>query len=169
VGKEFGYDMMAGDWVAPYGSGKIADLIFKTNIIRKKDRYVDFHYELDLRFPNPKDGFLFVFQRKNSEFKSPYEAPADGDYQKTWTQIEKRTPGSGIVTNDDPNRCYIFRVRTKTDGKGNIISCHYAKGYGEISDIRLYFNPIPNDRNLEFDPQKNLFKDLRAEEWPHDP
>ncbi len=32
-----------------------------------------------------------------------------------------------------------------------------------------YFNPVPNDRNLEFDPGQNLFKNLEFDEQVHVP
>jgi hypothetical protein len=32
-----------------------------------------------------------------------------------------------------------------------------------------YLNPTPNDRNMEFDPKQNLFKDLKPMEEVKDP
>jgi len=51
------------------------------------------------------------------------------------------------------------------DKDGKIISANYAKVMGDFRlDARhggvgftYYFNPTPNDRNLEFDPKQNLF------------
>jgi hypothetical protein len=44
-----------------------------------------------------------------------------------------------------------------TDEKGKIISTCYGKIYGDFLKLTYYFNPTPNDRNLEFDPKRNLF------------
>jgi len=55
----------------------------------------------------------------------------------------------------------------------NEISAHYAKFITDVQiDIRgrikftSYFNPTPNDTNLEFDLKKNLFKNLKDSEKP---
>lgn len=60
---------------------------------------------------------------------------------------------------------YFLRVRTELDEKGNVKSANYAKVHGDFefwatSEMRFtyYFNPTPNDRNLEFDPDQNLLK-----------
>ena len=62
----------------------------------------------------------------------------------------------------------VFRVRTVLDDKGNIISARYGKIYGPIEygdsdsnqggrvSFTYYLNPMDNDRNLEFDPSRNL-------------
>jgi hypothetical protein len=59
---------------------------------------------------------------------------------------------------------YFLRTRVQLDADGDIISANYAKIYDEIRfDARglvsfwYYYNPTPNDRNLEFDPARNLF------------
>jgi hypothetical protein len=50
------------------------------------------------------------------------------------------------------------------DDKGDIVSANYAKLVGDIDlhavrgvSFTYYFNPTPNDRNLEFNPGRNLF------------
>ena len=49
----------------------------------------------------------------------------------------------------------IFRTRTHVDENGNLISAHYGKIYGlwEFSTMirakDIFFNPTPNDTNLE--------------------
>ncbi len=65
-----------------------------------------------------------------------------------------------METNARPGGGYFFRLRTVVDEKGEIVSCHYAKAYGDIPDLKIYFNPTPNDPNLEFDPKRNLFQGL---------
>ena len=70
----------------------------------------------------------------------------------------------------------MFRIRTVLDDMGNIVSARYGKIYGPIeygeSDTNpggkvrftYYLNPTPNDRNVEFDPERNLFTDLKSSE-----
>ena len=62
----------------------------------------------------------------------------------------------------DPNRIYLFRVRTVEDHDGNIVSARYGKIYGDFMQFSYYLNPTPNDRNIEFDPKQNLLGGLSA-------
>lgn len=57
-----------------------------------------------------------------------------------------------------------LRTRVKLDDKGNVVSANSAKIMGDfrimatgLLSFTYYFNPTPNDRNLEFAPKKNLF------------
>ena len=65
--------------------------------------------------------------------------------------------------NSDKNRHYCFRIRTRRDAEGRIVSALYGKVYGDfrINDLAgiaftYYLNPTPNDRNLEFDRKTNF-------------
>jgi len=40
-----------------------------------------------------------------------------------------------------------------------IKAAHYGKVYGEIPGIARYFNPTPNDRNIEYEVLNNLFNE----------
>lgn len=169
IEKRFAYDCEVGDWVEPHGLGKVPDLVCLVRSIRKNDRYSDYHHELLLAFSNSEDGFVRFTQRRYSELKSPYSAPVEGDYQRAWKYFRKREPGSGMETNANPSGGYFFRLRTVVDEKGKIVSCHYAKAYGDIPDLKIYFNPTPNDPNLEFDPKRNLFEGLDPLDQVRDP
>ena len=65
--------------------------------------------------------------------------------------------------NSDKGRHYCFRIRTRRDAEGRIVSALYGKVYGDfrINDLSgisftYYLNPTPNDRNLEFDRKTNF-------------
>ena len=90
--------------------------------------------------------------------RSAHEAPADG-YQREVSQTE--------TTN--PNRNFYFRVRTKLDENGNVVSARYGKIYGDLAQFTYYFNPTPNSRNIEFDPKQNLLGGLEAFEQVRQP
>ncbi len=60
-----------------------------------------------------------------------------------------------------------------TDGEGNLKQANYGKICGPIDfgvtrenetflNFTYYFNPTPNDRNLEYAPGKNLLKGLSS-------
>ncbi|WP_424315289.1 hypothetical protein [Haloferula sp.] len=169
VGKEFGYDCEVGDWVQPHGKGRTKDLVLTAIIHHEADRYTNHHYELAVSFSNEKDGFVKFEQNRESELEAPYEAPANANFQSSWRYFKKREPGKGIETNREPDKGYFFRLRTQVDRNGDIISCHYAKAFGDFPDLKIYFNPSPNDRNLEFDPSRNLFTDLDPTEQVREP
>lgn len=156
--QKIGYDLQKGDYVAPYGSGSVCDLIFNVHS-DKKDAW-NFVHRISVDFANPQDGLVpFYVEHKESAFKSAHHAPANG-YKQSWDFERVRRRGSADVTNFDRKRNYYFRVRTTTNEDGEILSAHYGKIYGEFPDIVYYFNPTPNDRNVEFDWRKNLFRDL---------
>ena len=67
-----------------------------------------------------------------------------------------REPEKILKYEEFPEDSYIvFRTRTKTDDKGNLLSAHYGKIYGPwgyrdaVKFKSVLFNPISNDPNLE--------------------
>jgi len=147
--KAIGYDLMIGDWVGPYGKGVDADLFFTEKHTDPQSGYI-----LSITFPKPGDGiqeFTVPDTELGSGFRSTHEAPVDG-YQVEVSQTE--------ATN--PKRNFYFRVRTKLDENGNVVSARYGKIYGDIAQFVYYFNPTPNDRNIEFDPKQNLLGGLQS-------
>ena len=74
---------------------------------------------------------------------------------------------------------YFFRVRTVKQND-RIVSALYGKikeGFqlapsnSKTCKVKLayYLNPTSLDRNMEWDPQRNLLKGLSYEETPRDP
>ena len=115
--------------------------------------------------------------------KSDYLAPEQGYSTNMLAKMEYNSKsgvsGSSVYRSDE----YLaFKSRIKRDADGNIISANYGKFYSEIEFIRgvgefvgvsflYYFNPTPNDRNLEFDGKNNLFKPGWRDNlnWSRDP
>ena len=166
-GRQVGYDIMIGDWVAPHGRGKTSDLLFKHEGVRKwsgpKHYKEAYEQKITIGFKNEKDGLLPYKGssedgwKYGSEFTSMYEAPLEG-YQKKWVQRTWKEKGGAHKTTRDIDRNFYFRVRTKVDSKGNIISAYYGKIYGDFMTFSYYLNPTSRDKNVEFDPKRNLFK-----------
>lgn len=166
-----GFDLVHGDWIAPYGRGEVADFAF---MIRK--RYVDFRNfdsSFDLILTNAFDGLqetsLKVFGV--SEFRLLRNAPIDG----YTTRAFHLTDSSTHYFKPDSDQSFYFRVRSVTNELGQITSASYGKIRGYIGfdvtrakrgkmHFTYYLNPTPNDRNLEFDPKQNLFKHLKPTE-----
>ena len=128
-----GYDLLQGDWVAPYGKGTVKDFLFTMTCrdegpTNSEARYV-------LTFSNPGDG-IQVFTpdpQDQSWFEWPFSAPADG-YQSRLEKYESYLPGQGYHTDKVENIKYIFRVRT-----GQEIGTIRGPLYGKITGGNRYF------------------------------
>jgi len=157
--KPIAFDLMIGDWLAPYGKGINTDIVFTAH--NEKRSEFDWDYKLVVSFPNSGDGiqqFSVPDAEKGSALHSLHEAPTN-NYQPQWVQTMACRPHiGGYSGNRDENRNYYFRVRTKLDENGNVVSALYGKIYGDFMQFRYYLNPTPNSRNIEFDPKQNLFK-----------
>ncbi len=116
---------------------------------------------LEVSFPGPKEGVAEETKRYwyYNEMRLPHSAPEEGykpSLRYEANTYEPRQPEKLVG--------YYLRTRVQLDADGDIISANYAKIYDDIRfDARgmvsfwYYFNPTPNDRNLEFDPARNLF------------
>lgn len=169
-----GYDLIIGDWVAPYGKGETTDILF--TVTGEMASLSDRSASMKVEFPNKFDGIQeFTVDADQSggmsRFVSSYFSPA-GNYEGYWTfemkfapELENRV---NIVPSENSN--FFLRVRTEVDENKKIMSALYGKIYGDLrcdfrdpakpDDIGVYFtyylNPTPNDRNIEFDPEQNL-------------
>jgi hypothetical protein len=180
VGQPVGFDLVASDWVAPHGKGSVSDLIFtlqKTFVDVKKP----FEATLTITFANEDDGIQPTIAAPNvgSELRLPRFAPEAGYESKLVKSTSRAAANQMIVPANQEDLNYFFRVRTvKKDNK--IVSTNYGKIDRDIdfdiinSDTALlfftyYLNPTPNDRNMEFDPKRNLLKGLKDAETVTNP
>lgn len=151
-----GFDFAVGDWIAPYGTGHTADIIFTRHLDQKSKH--DYDESLTVSFPNKGDGiqqFYISSDEGGSELASPHEAPIGG-YQASIVRKSSRHPGQKMILDFDQNRHYFIRVRTVLDEQGNVKSALYGKIYGDFMHFTYYLNPNSNDRNVEFKPNQNL-------------
>jgi len=152
------FDLMKADWLPPYGTGEVADIVFrKTPYDVMKHRQ-----EIMVEFPGNGNGV--------KEIENPIQttpglriAPEDG-YKATYKMYSE---GNDVSWNSQP--VLAFRIRTETDEKGKITGGYYGKIYGGIVmyeydwpggadrvKMRYYLNPNSLDRNLEWDCKTNL-------------
>lgn len=107
-----------------------------------------------------------------SKFRLARNAPETGYVQMLSKQI---TRGGGVFfdnMSDDNN--YFFRIRSEVDENGKLTRAMYGKIKGEIKveprsgtlGMVLFFYYLNPDytRNLEFDPNRNLFDNLKDSE-----
>ncbi|MFA7370024.1 MAG: Ig-like domain-containing protein [Kiritimatiellales bacterium] len=170
-----GYDLVKSDWLPPYGKGETPDFIFRLDcqlgeVSHDKVQYYD--ATLHLTFSNEGDGIQACESkpRQGSVLRLPRFAPESG-YSPEWMQRAFNHKDESYYEHNE-NQNYFYRVRTKKDDKGRIVSALYGKIVGPLfvevrtrgADLRMkyYLNPTPNDRNLEFDPKQNLLKNLPA-------
>jgi hypothetical protein len=183
-GQWTGYDLEVGDWVAPYGKGRVSDLEFAG--AGTWESSVEYDGTLTMRIPGDGNGIQALDispDLQYCQFKSPYEAPEDG-YLKEWrwrksamTRATARTKGMNVddwredakrfIDEKYPNRMFIFRVRAEVDEWGRVIKAQYGKIYGPVESLvgnhgkghvsfTHYLNP-DYTRNLEYAPKQNLF------------
>lgn len=179
TGQPCGYDLEKGDWVAPYGKGTAADLVFKLS--RRYDDRQNFDVTADVGFTQPLDGIQEIVLPdigRNSMFKWPREAPESGYVRILKTRFA-RDPQAGFTQSATDEQAYFFRVRT-VERNGRIVSALYGKIRGGLQlapsnsktskvKITYYLNPTSLDRNLEWDTTKNLIPGLKYEETPREP
>ena len=179
INKPIGFDLIEGDWVAPYGEGKESDFIFQVQ--RRFVSWQDFNSSFKLTFSNVGDGLIPVAipLDEGSALRLPAIAPGDG-YQSEFMQSLSDSPTGGWEKGEKKDQNYYFRVRTTRDEKGSIKSALYGKIYGDFSIdpinsktvlifFKYYLNPVPNSRNVEFNPKQNLFKVLKEREEVQEP
>ena len=168
-GKLIGYDLMIGDWVGLYGNGVSTDLFFEQDYTNAPSG--GYYSKITIAFPKVGDG-IQLYDIPDSEtgsgLRSPHTAPTDG-YQSKLARETSALHGQPSKFEFDPKRIYLFRVRTVKDHEGNIVSAHYGKIYGDFMQFSYYFNPTPNDRNIEFAPNQNLLGGLQSFEQVNQP
>ena len=162
----FGFDLKMNDWVQPYGRGEVAD--FELNY--------DCHWEptnhlctgsLDFlekdagaykrKFHASKSFVLDYVANTNMVFSPsiPFHVSAGMDRIKDRLNYIRNHP-----LKDD--EFLVMRSRVQHDDQGKIVSAHYSVIVGpfKIGDtfsfLSSYFNPTPNDTNLEYDEKNNL-------------
>ena len=169
-----GFDLTAGDWISPFGNGKNTDLVFTVHRKIINDRGYD--AVVTLTFPNKGDGIAVAPSEPDigSELRTPRTAAESGyEAGREWHYGSGAGPESVFG--------YFIRVRTLLDENGNVRSALYGKIRGDLRfyagtkvpragmGFDYYLNPTPNDRNVEFDPKQNLFKDLKPGEEINQP
>ena len=152
-----GFDFEQYDFVAPYGNGKLDDVLLRFDLNRpSQDEY---YMTMYVSFTNqPYAGAYKLKTDMGSELKIVYEANTNGCFNQGIVyrfQRGKNSPPIYDRLQDD--EYLVFRTRTRVDKDGNLISAHYGAICGEWnfagpSGFRIdkfIFNPRPNDANLE--------------------
>ena len=180
------YDMIKGDWLPPYGKGVCADLEISSKLqitgtkrkflyATKKVEDIEF-YELvqTISLPNPDD--IWSMQITNSlsgiRIRCATDEGSRSCMERKIGMREGLSPSGDwqceYFSDYNRNCCFVFRIRTKYNEKGEIVSAYYGKIYGDFEfegtlkeglkgiNFLYYLNTTPLDRNLEWDMKNNL-------------
>lgn len=149
------FDLEVGDWVTPRGKGRTADLeiLYTQAAITESNKMC----RGVLRFPN--GGAYVKVKRPSGSFQSDYEANTNGVFvsEFPFEYNFDKTGGSrhirGNILGD--SEYLVFRIREQRDREGKVISANYGKLYGRLKTFgclyygKGFFNPTPNDPNIE--------------------
>ena len=160
-----GYDLKKHDWVSPYGKGMISDLLVKFEGMYES--HLNYDLQLSIKFSNLADGLqkFSSLDSKGSNLISAHHAPLE-NYKSTLTHNASKAPKTYWKESYSESANYYFRVRCNDK---DLESCLYGKIYGDIEFTRkgslrfkYFLNPTAGDTNVEFDPKRNLFKNLKT-------
>jgi len=184
----YGFDLQVFDWVSPHGNGKIADFYYvrerpdETNATKRTiyDKSGFFQFRRgEPGFPNvgdvvgriefEEDCGAYVGKKNACEnFPAVYHADPNGKYVRTYPIVITNCDKFGVWLCESPvigeDEYMIMRSRVKRNEQGKISSVNYSKilgSFGLVYSINMkeaVFNPRPNDTNLEFDPNRNLYQ-----------
>jgi hypothetical protein len=165
VNRAVGYDLLVGDWIEPFGTGKTADFIIE--VLKRALIISNDFMRLRLTFSNPKDGLVLkrLYWRDDYDLRLAATAP-DSGYLAPWEfqacdGQHIANPGWNVLKNGDQDANFYFRIRTKTNSSGAVESAMYGKMYEAIQfgtatypermpiHFLYYLNP-DGTRNTEF-------------------
>ena len=158
VGKAIGFDMEKSDWTAPYGHGERSDF-YVTLSWDGKPMYDTRQTELAVSFQGDRDGYYEYSNVRGCAFGGAYAADPRHHYEKSMTCSSKRIDGVPTYTGVRPGCSLVVRSRCRVDAEGHLVSANYStiravavegepEGIATML-IRYFYNPTPNDTNLE--------------------
>ena len=171
------FDLMKGSFLPPIGKGEYADICFTR--LEREDLGIGTNFNgrtslayrdrMMVAFLGEGNGLVEISSKKTDGIKIR-TAPLDG-YKADYLVAKGKDRSVKYFTSSDPDRNFAFRIRTKKDADGKIVSAYYGKIYGDIDFKKLdfslkvfvaapsflyYLNPKPLDRNLEWDMKNNF-------------
>lgn len=156
----YGFDLMVGDWISPFGKGTVADL----NVRIRSDVLGSMRnkgIEMDVEIVGADNGCYYENLRPNSEFKFSYVADVENAYKNEILNFHRYRLKGGFYDEVDPikGREMVARIRTRKDAEGKVVFCHYVRILGvgmartftneTTFSIDYRLNLTPNDPNLE--------------------
>ena len=171
------FDLMKGSFLPPIGKGEYADICFTR--LEREDLGIGSTFRGYIKMPAYRDGMTVEFLGEgNGLIEIPSKktdgikirtAPLGG-YKADYLVMRGRDKNVKYFSSSNPDRNFAFRIRTRRDVDGKIVSAYYGKIYGDIEikkpygveelvaapSFMYYLNPKPLDQNLEWDMKNNL-------------
>lgn len=150
-------DLEKGQWCPPYGNGRHGDISLLYEAVEHPEEgwAVSYWNRLTLAMPNAVDGFYRLKNESFSKFAYAYEADTNAVYSKSIIlEIERKNDRMVKVEIPRDDEYFIFRVRTETNELGRVTRANYGRIGEKLHlamglSIKAWFNPAPNDTNLE--------------------
>lgn len=150
------YDFEKWDFCPPYGGGSFADVLMRFSKEIDEGNSDCFVFEMSFT-NNPYAGCYVLKKDEYSDLMFDYAARTnDNAYVDHLTYFfEKGNSESRRRITLESDEYMVVRTRTKVDSDGNLLSAHYGLLCGKIRFTRRFrfpigfFNPNPNDPNLE--------------------
>ena len=170
------FDLLKGSFLPPIGRGEYADICFTR--LEREDLGIGTNFNgrtslayrdgMMVEFLGDGNGLIEIPSKKTDGIKIR-TAPLEG-YKADYLVTKGKDKSVKYFTSSNPDRNFAFRIRTKKDKNGKIVSAYYGKIYGDIEikkpytvevsvaapSFMYYLNPKPLDRNLEWDMKTNL-------------
>ena len=150
-----GFDLERFDWCPPHGKGRYADLQISTEYWRDEKDWLKVYDKTVVSMTNSLDGAYFADVDSFSSMRYPYAANTNAVYQREFVFVYDRRKGDVAKNIAMPTgKCLVFRTRTKVDDEGRLKEANYGvitETFDPFADLDLevFFNPAPNDTNLE--------------------
>ena len=161
----YGFDLAEFDWLPPQGKGKEADfyVVRDYNKLTEVGTFTVGAVEFDRGC-----GYYIAKNNGCESFQTAYHADTNAAFKSSMPVLCEHRKGAQEYDYPlpllDKNSHIVLRTRVKYDDNGNMISANYSRILGEFSVLpsvsvtESIFNPVPNDTNLEFDPDRNLYQ-----------
>lgn len=155
--KWLGFDFDNNQFVSPYGNGRYSDVLLRFTL--KTAAHNDYHMKMEISFTNQLFAGAYNMKKDlKSEMASVYFADKKAAFTQLITyQYDRPATSCDVVEKLCADEYLVFRTRTEVDDKGNLVAARYGKIYGPwhyvgprgMSICGVFFNPTPNDTNLE--------------------
>ena len=122
-----GFDLVKGDWVTPFGTGKLSDLAVFYTAMNPANRFSIAMTNQIRIVASTNGGFIPKTKDTFSQFLSAYEAPEDGYMQELVygrkSNEERILERTSLAESD----YLIFKTRVETNEQGKVSSAQYGK------------------------------------------
>lgn len=160
------FDILAADWCAPYGKGRVNDINF--NFCREDATNYVAYTGMRMELPNCVDGLYAAEIEDWSKFRYCYAANTNAIYSKCLEmgKLPENHPDALVQSGCDQKRYHVIRFRTVTNEVGHIVSARYGLileglDYSGGLSMAVQVNIGENDINLEDESAERIMNKMK--------